>query len=118
MNPTPHTHDADGAPLRGITADVFRPADGSDCTNGGVSSRVKRVTIVGRGIPAVSPASEDAPAMMLRQDSIGDCIHLEPTGQPHWNRIPMFGGNFAFTCDSRLREVAGDGALRIFDRYE
>lgn len=31
---------------------------------------------------------------------------------------PMFGGNFAFSGDSRFRELISESPIKIFDRFE
>lgn len=128
-------------PVKGLTLDVFRPADGHDSTNGGLSSRVNRVTVVGildqvaeQGKPVLAELphycrvftpTEDAPAVLLQKRWVGEVV---------WSIVPapdgtqplktyaygwMFGSNFAFTHDSRLREVTGLwGPVGIHDRRE
>lgn len=101
--------------MKGIPASVYRSADGFDCSNHGLSSRVDRVLIVHSDIPGVFDESPDCPAMVLVQDAIGDGYHLEPAAP---RRHFMFGGNFAFTSDSRVRHITGGYAIRIHDRLE
>lgn len=40
-------NDPNWAPRKGMTVEIYKPADGSDCTNGGVTSRAKTALIVG-----------------------------------------------------------------------
>jgi hypothetical protein len=89
--------------MKGLILNVYVDSDGSDCTNGGISSKFKNVTL----IPADGPfePAEDRPAVTLIRRNIGgsDYIHLVPCDEnakplPGWW---MFGGNFAYTSDSR-----------------
>lgn len=117
--------------MMGLPVEVFRPASTGDCTNGGFSSKCKEFTLVGTEIDGtfeelpkmsqVFEASEDKPAVVL--------VVIEY----RWGKVPhyelfeksghrMFGGNFAYTSDSRLVEALvlagceGYGAVKIFDR--
>lgn len=108
-----------GRPYRGLLATIYRAADGRDCTLGGISSRVQRVVICGPGIDPIFEATEDAPPMLVTPDGIGDGFHLVPAPEVSGgNGLPMFGGNFAATSDSRIRRATKADALRIHDRYE
>lgn len=129
---------------RGLTVSVLRPVDFPDCTNGGASARVAKLTVIGiidevawwdagnRGdrnppvqpLPAdcqVSTPSDDAPAAYLRRRRIGRIVHsVEPVytdraTQP-WL---MAGGNYAASSDSRWADLIGMyGAVSIHDRNE
>lgn len=129
--------DQSAAPLKGLTVNVYRPADGLDCTLGGFSSRFDKLTVV--GVIRKRPAGEagcmelvcepmprysqvraadpnSAPAAML--------YHREIFGESVWVIVPapvggtrielsalvsrvMMGSNFAHTTDDRLREITG-----------
>ncbi len=90
------------APLMGLIIEVYRPAHRIDCTNGGLSSKVNTILLVGEGIPKIFEASSDYPAFRLikRNLSGGEYLHIEP-----WERATgngwMYGGNIADTSDSR-----------------
>jgi hypothetical protein len=137
MTSTPIVADQSTTPLKGLTVNVYRPADGLDCTLGGFSSRFDKLTVVGvirkrpsdRGgrmelvcepmprhsrVRAADPVS--APAALL--------YHREIFGKSVWAIVPapeegtsidlaahvsrvMMGSNFAYTTDDRLREITG-----------
>lgn len=123
--------------MKGLTVSVYREASGSDCSNGGVSSRVAGLTVVGfinwiRGyrptrepLPDdchVSEPTQDRPAAyIVRQSSdrevYNDYVIPDPdgTGLMGW----MFGGNLAAGGDSRWTNlIRGRAALRIHDHRE
>jgi hypothetical protein len=98
---------------KGMILSVLRHANGSDCTNGGISSRFVDVVVVGPGIPEIFEEKPERPAVMVDERMgykflrpVEDC----PSDQVGY----MFGGNFAFTTDSRWKF----GALPIHDRSE
>lgn len=90
------------APLLGLIINVYKDADGHDCTNNGISSKVKCLLLSGEGIPEIFEASEDCPPVRLvkRNLSNGEYLHIEP-----WEHAIgtgwMYGGNIADTSDSR-----------------
>lgn len=104
----------------GFRVSVYRNADGVDCSYQGISSRVSRLTIIGHNIlPELFEASDDAPAVkcIIRRSgswSFPIIVPMDagPNGYPY-----MFGGNFAYSLDSRWLEVS-DQAIKIFDRIE
>lgn len=103
--------------LRGLTAYVYKNALIGDCTNGGTSSKVDKITIVNAEGP--SEADESAPAFVVITRNIGGEIykHLQPANDegkplPGWF---MFGGNYAETSDSRFPNRY---PLAIHDRQE
>lgn len=127
----------------GLVLDVYRHASGSygDCTNGGITGRCDRVTVVGvvdyrdpdgsRAIPDVRPMprdarnrlpQDDAPPVWLVIRADGDTYLLpgDPvTGLPDARTGWMDGGNFASAPDSRWTEVVGRiVAVRVHDRRE
>lgn len=104
---------------RGLRISVYRDADGTDCTNGGISSRFARLTLIGAGIPEIFDVDDDAPAVTMITRNIGgrEYKHLVPCDEnakplPGWY---MFGGNFAKTSDSRFPHPY---PLAIHDRQE
>jgi hypothetical protein len=113
------THPAD-AP-RGIRLSVLRSAHG-DCTNGGITSDHVFLTLVGDGVPPLSPASPAAPAVTLTETMPGYKV-LVPADQPAHLIGPMAGGSYAVGQYGRegevWRQLAGThGALPVHDRFE
>lgn len=101
-------------PKKGMILNVYRSADGSDCTKGGISSKHDAVLLVGPGVPEIF--DEDPKRPTVKIGSAGGRIHLRPENDNGvWF---MFGGNFAYSCDSRLRPILGDGPVHIHDRRE
>jgi hypothetical protein len=130
----------DPPPSKGSTAEVYRPADGTDYSNGGLSGRVTQVTIIGvvdttrdgyptggkratiRPLPPharVFAPTEQAPPVVLVIRHIGRrIVHLAPAGDGVLWRW-MFGGALVDSADSRLRELVGFyGGVRLHDRTE
>ena len=109
----------------GLLISVYRSADGYDCTNGGVSSRYSRLTLV--NVEGPLEPSEDAPAAWLvNHPTVKGVVYIvceDPATSKNWH---MFGGNFGATSDSRfcdaMRKMTGceswHGAAKIHDRYE
>lgn len=106
--------------MKGFRVWIFR-SDLGDCTNGGVSARAQKLTVIHPDLPASSEASEDAPAVLLTQGN----------GRRRWILVPMegqsekvgpsgmFGGNYAGSSDSRWVDLVGDpGMVPIHDRSE
>lgn len=139
MDPT--NPDRDGY---GLTLSVYKTGHLGDCTNGGITSNVNQVTLVGvidhrhprvckePTVKALDKYSrvfrptEDAPPVWLvvgrfRPDDPTD-MYLHPgnpeTGRPN-ERTGMAGGHFADTTDARWHELTGHRhAVRVHDRYE
>jgi hypothetical protein len=127
--------------MKGLRVQVYRPADGTDCTNGGISSVSAGATsliVVGITYPALpgSPVqplpayyqhaepSDDAPAVWLairdNPRSNGRQVHVQPAmpspaGCTSW----MAGGNYAGSMDSRWTTLThGQQVVGIHDRTE
>lgn len=84
--------------MKGMRVQVYWPADGHQSTNGGISSTVSRITIIGEGVPQRDEPSADAPAFKLViRDIFGTPYkHLEPVERPDpGNAGWMMGGNYA-----------------------
>lgn len=103
----------------GLTFDILRPAHGADCTNHGLSGKVTEITVVDDTLPKLTTPSARAPEFkVVRRNLFGGVyLHLEPVDRPVGAVGPMFGGNFAYTSDSRGRKVA-EYPLPIHDRFE
>lgn len=109
----------------GLIVNVYRPAGrDSDCTNGGLSSRVDRLCLV--NVDGPFDPSPEAPAALLRHGPLKSLNIVPCDGEaqalPGWF---MFGGNLAATSDSRfgeaVRAMTGGqhvGAVNIHDRLE
>lgn len=102
---------------QGFRLTVLRRADGVDCTNGGVSSRVTTITVlpigIGEGLPELFAPTPDAPAFVI--DQRYGHVFLRPAAACPRNLCGyMMGGNYAVACDSRWTL----GALPIHDRTE
>jgi hypothetical protein len=90
------------APLMGLIIEVYTPADGHDCTNNGISSKVKRLLLCGANIPEIFTASADCPPFRLVKRNLfgSEYLHVEPWERPTGSGW-MYGGNIADTSDSR-----------------
>jgi len=104
--------------MQGLIISVYVDADGTDCTNGGISSFCDRLTLIGEGISGPFEPNEERPAVTIIKRRIGEreYFHL-PCDE---NAIPlpgwwMFGGNYAKTSDSRFPH---NYPLPIHDRKE
>lgn len=95
--------------IRGLRCNIYRPAHGN-YSNGGLSSRVDQVTLVGPEIHGPFAPSEDAPAVELRR--LGGVLNAKPVDDPRWW---MFGGCFIYTSDSRFPSNA---PIALHDRTE
>lgn len=108
----------------GLNVSVYRSPLG-DGTNGGESSRYQQFCLI--NVEGPCKPNDDTPAAeLVVKDfggSIGKTLRIVPVSkQGKW---VMFGGNFAFTSDSRFSEAcdklmkgAGGFAVKIFDRVE
>ncbi len=106
-------------PRKGMILDVYRHVRrgafaATDCTNGGISATRCELLLVGEGVPEIFEETPERPAVKI--GSAGGRPHLRPVDDDGvWF---MFGGNFAYSCDSRLRPLLGDGPVHIHDRRE
>lgn len=106
----------------GMTLSVYRDHLG-DCTNGGLSSKATRICVINVDGPFVPSA--DMPAFRLVEGAFKGQVVLVPVDQPEGLIGPMFGGNMAYTSDSRfsakVRKLTDSnfyGAVPIHDRFE
>jgi hypothetical protein len=100
----------------GLTITVYRNARGYDSTNGGPSSKVTEFTLIGPTIAPIFEPSEKAPAIrVVEHPRVPGYYYLLPDSLAE--RQTMAGGNFAWSCDSRVRE-AFEYPLPIHDRVE
>lgn len=106
----------------GMTLSVYRDHLG-DCTNGGLSSKATRICVI--NVDGPFNPSADVPAFRLVEGAFKGQVVLVPADQPEGLIGPMFGGNMAYTSDSRfsakIRELTDSnfyGAVPIHDRFE
>lgn len=108
--------------VKALPVYVYRQADGTDCTNNGISSRYNRLLCVcNDGFIDVDESNPPENLVkVVRRELFGrDVYHLEPVVKPvgaGW----MAGGNYAATSDSRFSRLVGGmyGAVSIHDRQE
>jgi hypothetical protein len=114
----------DSTEERGMLVWIYRQADGSDSTGGGVTSRVTRAVLVGEGIPALFAPFPDRPLLRLVRRNIrglGPYLHcvpdpaFEPRASSGKHVGPMFGGNYVAANDSRMPSPY---PIPVHDRYE
>ena len=110
----------------GLLVSVYKDSSGTDCTNGGVSSKdIKGLCLTNVSGP-FNP-SDDYPAAILvvRHFGFGSALSIVP--EENFKGQHMFGGNYASTSDSRFGEAAREmldgeqywiGAVPIHDRAE
>lgn len=111
----------------GIIVNVYR-REGEDCTINGESATKKGFTIT--DIRGPFEPCEDYPAAKLIKQKFGFGCSLYLMPESKSDKDAMFGGNFAYTSDSRFgekcRELMGEdlgnfyglGPVPIFDRVE
>ena len=108
--------------MKALPVSVYRDADGSDCTNNGVSSRFRELLVIcDDGFINVDENNppENLCKVVHRHLFGRDIYHVEPVVPPKgagW----MAGGNYAATTDSRFTELCGGlyAAISIHDRQE
>ena len=107
--------------MKGMIVAVSRRTDGYDCMNGGVTSKVARVTLVSTGIPELFEPTEDEPALRLIERDVGfdKFLIAAPLDAEHEGKrggFPyMFGGNEVSSCDDWF---PCDHPIKVFDRKE
>lgn len=102
----------------GLGVHVLRPADGSDCTLDGVSSKHARFILTGLGTNSeIFESDADAPELRLVKKvySFGTYYHAAPVRED--GQIGTFGGNYIDTSDGRFKAVCGY-PIPIHDRFE
>lgn len=103
--------------MKGLHCDVYESKLIGNCSNHGVSSTHRQVTLVGPGIPEIFEADEKAPAVWLRKRKFGEreYIHAVPEEPGKETVWWMMGGSFIYTCDSRF---PSDYPIPLHDRTE
>jgi len=103
---------------KGMIVQVYKDASGTDCSNGGLSSRHTRLLLIGPTVPAIFEESDDLPVVELGK--AGNRVHVRPADIPAGDVVgPMFGGAFVYSSDSRFAEATGSNRpLHLHDRFE
>lgn len=114
-----------------ITVDVFKNANcyGYDCTNGGVTSRHTSMILFWHCTrdEAIKYCEEkeidtDKCLILIKRNLWGeDHSYAEPLIRPKNKLGGMMGGNFVYTCDSRLYKLNGltcATPIPVHDRFE
>lgn len=104
--------------MKGLRIEIYKPSYG-DCSNGGITSRCRELTLIGENVPELTEATPEAPAVKIvtREFICGkrvDYMHIEPVERPTgagW----MYGGCLACTSDGRFPSRY---PLKIHDRQE
>ena len=126
---------------KGMHVEIYKPADGSDCTNHGVTSKATHALLVGPVIEICAKQTEpghrdcldrieradlvipeifsdrgDVPVLRVELRHNGTYFAAVPADIPEgtWT---MFGGNFIYTSDSRLRAIC-PYPIPVHDRIE
>ncbi|SRR6266487_5231896 len=100
--------------MKGLHASIYESKSYGNCSNGGISSYSKNVTLVGNGIPEIFAADEEAPAVWV-EPWFGHYRAMPMKGKNPKNIGWMFGGSFAYTSDSRM---PGHQPIPLHDRQE
>ena len=104
---------------KGISCQIYRWNLG-ECSNGGISSKVNAVVLVGPNIDQVFEADEMRPAVKLVKRIIAgkEYVHAEPIlPNGEWKHF-MAGGTY-IKGDSRFSEAVGHGyPISLHDRTE
>ena len=107
--------------MKALPIDVYR-RKGVDCTNDGISSKYDTLLLAcDEGFLDVDESDPPENLVKINKRFLGGAYvyrvvpYNKPTGAG-W----MFGGNFAYTSDSRFHRMLGDvyGAIAIHDRQE
>lgn len=109
--------------MKGLPCSVFVNKEYGDCSNRGVTSRVKSVILLDPAgvsatpLPGVFEPTDDCPALVLKEKNL--------FGNPYYYAVPidlarggqcvMFGGAFIYTSDSRFPSRQ---PIAVHDRVE
>lgn len=103
--------------MQGLMVFIYKHGP-TDCTAKGISSRHESVIMISDtyDVPEIFEAEEDRTMKLITRSVIGKSFPIlvpldaKENGNPY-----MFGGNFAYTSDSRFPH---DAPIKIFDRDE
>ena len=106
--------------MKGMIMYVYRSADGTDCTNGGITSKFTRVVVSGKWIdgkpiPEIFSPDADMPEVKIGSNlPQAGYFHAYPADlKGDWT----FGGNYIASSDSRCPKFPIPVHDRIFDMY-
>lgn len=109
----------------GLIVDIYRNADRyTDCTNGGISSKVTQLCVI--NVDGPFEPTDNAPAVKLLPGPFNSVRLVPAELADSYGVGVMYGGNFASTSDSRFGQAIAklteqrhaDGVVKIFDRVE
>lgn len=103
---------------KGLLCSVYKNPLYKGCSNGGISSKVDHVVLIGPGVPEIFEPTDDCPAVKLVRRNIGgkEYLHAEPIEEGKETLIgPMAGGSYIYTVDSRFPNLY---PISLHDRYE
>lgn len=108
-----------------INVRVFRDADGYDCSNGGITSNHRSLTLYsGDRNECYQQAKEENrlhEALYLNKRILWEEKHYFAEPLERGKGCQMFGGNFVYSCDTRFANMCEDCTHRplpVHDRYE
>lgn len=109
----------------GILANIYRNHHG-DCSNGGISAEFDTVCIVNADGPFEPSADHPAVKLVVGPSGRGGNQTYNIIARPYMKKgVPMFGGSFIYSSDSRFSELVErlsgsprTGAIPFHDRYE
>lgn len=102
---------------KGFHVSVYRNASGYDCTNNGISSRFNTILLVGEDVPAIFSEKDPEKVIFIKKTEYSGNCYLFFQPLIYDDRHTMFGGNFAYTSDSRFRNLFAN-PVPIHDRIE
>lgn len=104
--------------IRCIKAEIYKDRNG-DCSNGGISSRFSDVYIPHEEGPYTieSDDTENLCIVEVKEFFKKEYTRLVPSKLKTSGKWYMMGGCFAYSCDSRFREIS-EYPLPIHDRVE
>ena len=103
--------------MKGLIVGIYQSKEIGNCSNHGISSEAKTVTIIGSGIPEIFEPSDLAPAVkIVKRNIAGEYLHAEPLEGKNPKSIGwMAGGSFIYSCDGRF---PSDYPIPLHDRQE
>jgi hypothetical protein len=86
-----------------------------DCTNGGITSKVDKIILVGENIPKIFEVGEGKPYLELETSHTGYIKAVPRNFKQNGEIGGMFGGNFVYSSDSRFPSKQ---PIPVHDRFE
>lgn len=91
---------------RALRLEVYRAADGRDCTSGGISGRVRELLVpCAEGPVDYDPENPPENLCAVKSREVAGVLTLRLVPASLSGRWTMFGGNYATTGDSRFGEM-------------